>query len=150
MTQLNWNMQPYRWNSFLLPLFNITFITINIQYVTHVCVLYIYKIKKAGKKKTYPSWPKARMDALCNYKKKWYAYKNSQAVKKCAALKSQGEKRCGIKGGGKEMVVMDKIDNSGEFNAQSQWNYRQWIIKNFAINLLSQSFHQLSSFFVAF
>jgi len=31
---------------------------------------------------------------------------NSQAVKKCAGPKSQGEKRCEIEGGGQEMTVM--------------------------------------------
>ena len=36
-----------------------------------------------------------------------YLYKNSQAVKKgCGLQKSQGEKRCEIKGGGQEMAVM--------------------------------------------
>ena len=36
-----------------------------------------------------------------------YLIKNSQAVKKgCALQKNQGEKRCEIKGAGKEMAVM--------------------------------------------
>jgi len=61
---------------------------------------------KASYKKTYPSWPKAIMDALCNCKKKWYLYKNSQDVKKVCSIKNLGWKRCKIKGGSQEMVVM--------------------------------------------
>ena len=37
----------------------------------------------------------------------YYLIQNSQAVKKCAALKKgYGEKRCEIQGGGQEMAVI--------------------------------------------
>jgi len=45
-----------------------------------------------------------------------------QAVKKCAAPKCQGEKRCEIKGGGSVIIVQWQNcnnDNSGEFGAES-------------------------------
>jgi len=35
-----------------------------------------------------------------------YTKKKQQAVKKCAAPKCQGEKRCEIKGGSQEMAVI--------------------------------------------
>ena len=42
---------------------------------------------------------------MCYYYK-LYPHKNSQAVKKGAALKSLGEKSCEIKGGGQQMAAM--------------------------------------------
>ena len=43
---------------------------------------------------------------ICNYKKKWYLYKNNQAVKECVAPKGQGEKRCEIQGGNQEIAMI--------------------------------------------
>ena len=73
--------------------------------------------------------------------------------KRYAVPKSQNEKRCQLKGGSQEMVVMPgrlmiknfNNDNSSEFGAKYKWNGRMIhkfprtiVIKLFTIKLLSQ------------